>query len=112
MPCAADAGSARCALQNAARLTTKLLTPTTPKRTTDTSERRRTSVDKLDGWLVGGMGGVLISPRTGPFCSTGGKSPAAAGAWGEQLPTRSKMGFTRPHGNDHHTQRTPVRRHP
>src|SRR6478735_1120427 len=82
MTCAADAGSTRCAVQNAARLTIRLLTPTTPKRTTDTSERRRTIAGKPDVLEEGGVGESLIRPRTGPFCSTGRKPSRRLERWG------------------------------
>jgi hypothetical protein len=51
-----------------------LLTPTMPKRTNETSERRRTSAEKLDEPAVGGVEGGLISAETGPFCRNDRKS--------------------------------------
>jgi peptidylprolyl isomerase len=90
MPCAAAARITRCKPQNAPKPIAVLLTPTTPKRTIDTSERRRTSADKPDEFKVGGVDGLLISAETGPFCSIGRKPRAAF----ELLPTRGKMGNT------------------
>src|SRR6478735_1133193 len=59
MPCAAAARITRCALQNAPAPIAVLLTPTTPKRTIEMSERRRTRADKLE---PRGVGEVLIRP--------------------------------------------------
>jgi len=84
-------------LQSAPPPIAVLLTPTTPKRTTDISLSRRASEISEES------AGCTIAPETAAFCSGICKPMCAS-----QAP---KNGLYSPHGNDHDLHRALLRRH-